>query len=78
MQAQTQVLDGGGIDLPDEVLAGATRLLARHIGPIAKVVVKRSARRAGSLDQFHDLLAGEVGDSGERNRFLSELRALGA
>ncbi len=76
LPAETRLLGGHGLELPDQVLDGATRLLARHIGPIAKVVVKRAAKRAGAIEQFHELLAGEVPE-GERTALLAELRRLG-
>ncbi|MCC0019439.1 MAG: hypothetical protein H6879_10305, partial [Rhodobiaceae bacterium] len=45
--------------------------------PIARVVVRRAAKRAASLDQFHDSLAGEVAEPADRNALLGELRRLG-
>ncbi|MCB1905914.1 MAG: serine/threonine protein kinase [Rhodocyclaceae bacterium] len=77
VMAETRVLGGQRLEIPDAVLDAASRLLARHIGPIAKVVVKRAAKRAASLDQFHESLAGELADPAERNALLGELRRLG-
>ena len=76
--AETRVLGTGErLQISDTVLDAASRLLARHIGPIARVVVRRAAKRAGSLDQFHDSLAGEIPDPADRNALLGELRRLG-
>ena len=75
--AETRVLGGQRLEIPDTVLDAASRLLARHIGPIARVVVRRAAKRAASLDQFHDSLAGEVAEPADRNALLGELRRLG-
>ncbi|MCB1956986.1 MAG: protein kinase, partial [Rhodocyclaceae bacterium] len=74
--AETLVASDTGLELSEAVMAGAARLLARHIGPISKVVVKRAAKRAASREQFHELLATEVTDTADRNALLAGLRAL--
>jgi serine/threonine-protein kinase len=50
----------------------AARLLARHIGPIARVLAKRAAQRAESLAAFYVLLGEHVEDKTERSRFLRD------
>lgn len=53
----------------------AARMLARRIGPIAGVLAKRAAQRAGNLDAFYVLLAEHVEDKTERSRFLRDVGA---
>jgi TIR domain-containing protein len=54
----------------------ATRaLLARHIGPIAKVLVQKAAAEAQSLDEFCEQLAAHVRAPNDRAAFLQATRA---
>ncbi len=53
-------------------LARAERLLARHIGPMAAVIVKRAARGARSRRELVAALAASIDDSAERGRFEDE------
>jgi hypothetical protein len=48
-------------------------LLARHIGPIAKVLVEKAARQARSPDEFCEHLAVHVA-TGERLAFMQAVR----
>jgi hypothetical protein len=48
--------------------------LARHVGPIAKVLVERTATEAKTPDEFCERLANHVTAPGERAAFLQELR----
>jgi hypothetical protein len=50
-------------------------LLARHIGPIAKVFVQKAAAEAGSPDDFCERLAAHVKGPAERVAFLQAARA---
>jgi hypothetical protein len=45
-------------------------LLARQIGPIAKVLMQKTARDATSLDDFCERLANHISAQGERKAFL--------
>lgn len=49
-------------------------LLARHIGPIAKVFVERAASAAGSPDEFCEQLASHVAAPAERAAFVRTVR----
>lgn len=51
----------------------ATRALARHLGPIAGVLVKKAARDATDRAALHVALAGHIDDGAARGRFLAEL-----
>jgi len=55
---------------PDR-LERVTRELAAYVGPMAKLLVSRAAKKAGSWKQLYDLLGPEVPDGQERRRFLS-------
>jgi hypothetical protein len=48
------------------------RELAGHLGPIAKVLVKRAAARASSLDELARLLALELDSEQERRGFIDK------
>ena len=50
-------------------------LLARHIGPIAKIMVQKAATEARSLDEFCERLAAHVNAPAERAAFLQATRA---
>ncbi len=52
----------------------AQAALASFVGPIAKVLARRAAERAHSLDDFHDMLATELGSEDERIAFRRKLR----
>ncbi len=51
----------------------ATMILTRHIGPIAKILVKKAAARSASADEFIGLLAQELPDGSQRSKFVLEL-----
>ena len=50
-------------------------LLARHIGPIAKVLVEKAATEARSADEFCAQLAAHVAAASERTSFMQAVRA---
>jgi hypothetical protein len=50
-------------------------LLARHVGPIAKVFVQKAAADARSPDDFCERLATHVQAPAERGAFLQAARA---
>ena len=50
-------------------------LLARHIGPIAKVLVEKAATQARSADEFCERLATHVTATSDRAAFLNAVRA---
>lgn len=49
-------------------------LLARHIGPIAKVLVEKAAREARTPDEFCSKLATHVAAPSDRNLFVRAVR----
>jgi serine/threonine-protein kinase len=66
---------GNHTPVNDAVLEQATKLLAAHLGPIARVVVKRSAERVRQREPFYVLVA-ESAPEGVRAKLLAELRAI--
>ena len=44
--------------------------LARHIGPIARILVKRELEKYGTLDQLYRALAAHIPDERAREAFL--------
>jgi serine/threonine protein kinase len=58
------------------VLDRLAQALAPYIGPIAKVVVARAARTAGSADELQKALAAEIPEA-DRPRFLAAIRSVG-
>jgi hypothetical protein len=43
--------------------------LARHLGPLAHMIVDRAARKAANWEQLYDLLASEIPSGEERQKF---------
>jgi eukaryotic-like serine/threonine-protein kinase len=58
--------------LTQQKIDAAQRRLTTHMGPIAKVLVKRAAAQTNSAQRFYALLAESLPES-ERRRFLEEL-----
>jgi hypothetical protein len=50
-------------------------LLARHTGPIARVLVERAASEARTLDEFTAQLAAHISSASDRPAFLQAVRA---
>lgn len=61
---------GPGISLDAAQLEQARMALARHIGPLAGVIVTRAVTKARDLGHFHSLLAEQIDDPRERAQFL--------
>lgn len=53
------------------LLERAERLLGEYLGPIASLLVKQAAGRAGDPARLAQLLAGELANDAERQAFLS-------
>ena len=59
--------------LTPEVIAKAQRVLAGHIGPIARLIVKNAVSIATTREQFYTVLADLAADGVEREQLLGEL-----
>src|SRR4051794_1494306 len=71
--AGLEVAQGGG-SLDSQSVDRLTRELARYLGPIANVIVKRAAQRRGSFDEVFVALVSEIGSDADRARFLRACR----
>lgn len=60
-----------GTSLPPAVIEQATQALARHLGPISRLLVKRAQAKALDRDSLYRLLARELTSDAEREAFLS-------
>ena len=56
-------------------LEGVRVLLARHIGPIAKILVQKAATNARSIDELCEQLAAHLPSGADRAAFLQAVRA---
>jgi len=56
-------------------LAGVERELAEHVGPVARVLVRRAARGVTSLAAVRLAVAGSIADFEARERFLAKAGA---
>jgi len=67
----------GSTPMGPEVVAGAQRVLAEHLGPIAGLLVRRAAAAATSREQFFAALVDEAGDGIDRKLLLAQLWRIG-
>ncbi|HUP96802.1 MAG TPA: serine/threonine-protein kinase [Usitatibacter sp.] len=59
-----------------EALAEIERSLSRHVGPLAKVLIRKSRAEATSFDEFFHLLAEQIPNAEEQKAFLKKVAAL--
>jgi eukaryotic-like serine/threonine-protein kinase len=59
-----------------DIMSSAQALLARFIGPIARVLVRQSSLDVRSLEEFGERLASHIDQADERDRFRHDLAAL--
>jgi len=62
------------VALSPAVVEQATKVLTAHMGPIARIIVKKAAGQAQSNDHFYQLLVEQVNEGPDRARVLTELR----
>jgi serine/threonine-protein kinase len=60
-----------GASISAEIVAAEERRLARYIGPLAKVIVRRAAESTQSLGQFSAAISAAVPDAADRASFLA-------
>jgi tRNA A-37 threonylcarbamoyl transferase component Bud32 len=75
--AELSQIAGGGthLQLSAELMEAAHQKLLAYIGPIAKVVVKRTAKQTSSPAEFYRLLAEQLPTEQDKIKFLKELGA---
>jgi serine/threonine protein kinase len=59
--------------IEQNVIEEAQRKLAKFMGPIAKILVDRTARKAHSAQEFYAMLAAEIPSERDRALFVSSL-----
>jgi serine/threonine-protein kinase len=62
--------------LSSAVLDEAADRLAIHIGPVAKLLVKRAAKQASSTRDLYERLAAHIDDPQSRQRFAAAIEEL--
>lgn len=62
------------VTLDPEMLTAAERALAIHLGPVARILVRKSARASSSLDDLYRRLAEELSTTEQRKAFLAAVR----
>lgn len=61
------------VPLSEATLAHAVKVMTKHIGPIAKIVVRKASAVATTQEQFFQLLADQS-EGVDRNKLLQELQ----
>jgi eukaryotic-like serine/threonine-protein kinase len=57
--------------LDPQLLDLVKKALAESVGPVAKVIVDKAARKCSSVDELYEMLAGEIAAPADRARFLA-------
>jgi serine/threonine protein kinase len=70
--AVTQVPQAAAGGFDDETLDTIQRRLARHVGPIARHLVRDAAKQTSSIETLCESVARNIGPEAERARFLSD------
>ncbi|MEM9783627.1 MAG: serine/threonine-protein kinase [Pseudomonadota bacterium] len=66
-----QLADGTSAGFREELLSDLARLLSPYVGPIAPVLVKRTAAKVANEDELRRTLANHIGDDTDRAAFLT-------
>ncbi len=67
---------GGPAAFPPLALGQLEQALAAEIGPLARVLVKKEAKKAGGWDALVEGLVGQIPDGGGRDRFRRAAREI--
>jgi serine/threonine-protein kinase len=54
-----------------QVLDRVKRALAESVGPVAKIIVDKAARKCSGMDELYGLLAAEIAAPADREKFLA-------
>ena len=63
-----------GVFVDDATLDTIERRLARHVGPIARHLVRDAARRTSSIEALCEVVSQNIGQVAERERFIADSR----
>lgn len=58
----------------DRLIELASQVLVKHLGPIAKIVIRRAASKARTPEQFMDLLMQELPGEAQKAAFAKEMQ----
>jgi eukaryotic-like serine/threonine-protein kinase len=72
-RAATAVRNAPALSLPPDILAEVERSLSRHVGPLAKLLVKRTQGEAASVEDFFKVLAESIPDADEQHAFMKKM-----
>jgi serine/threonine-protein kinase len=72
---RTVVVPRAAATFTEATLSTVERKLAEHIGPIARHLVQTAARRAGSLEELHEMVAQGIDQPEQRTRFRQDIAA---
>jgi len=75
-RAATAVRNAPALALPPEALAEVERSLSRHVGPLAKLLVKRTQGEAATIEDFFKALAENIPDAEEQQAFMKKMAAV--
>ena len=59
-----------------EALAEIERSLSRHMGPLAKVLIRKTQGESSNYDEFFEALAEQIPDAEEQRAFLKKVDAI--
>jgi serine/threonine-protein kinase len=62
--------------IPPDVLAQIEGSLSRHLGPLAKVLIRKTQAETNDFDVFFHMLADQIPDAEEQKAFLAKVAAL--
>ena len=60
-------------DWDPQLIDKIRRELAIYIGPMAKIIVNRAAKKARSVDELCNLAAAEISAESDRRKFMAAL-----
>ena len=72
-RAATAVRNAPALALPPDALAEVERSLSRHVGPLAKLLVKRTQGEAATIEDFFKALAESIPDAEEQQAFMKKM-----
>lgn len=72
-RAATAVRNAPALSIAPEALAEIERSLSRHVGPLAKLLVKRSQGEAATIEEFFRVLAESIPDEEEQKAFMKKM-----
>jgi len=60
---------------PKEVIDQISKELAHYVGPIARVLVKKAAKKCATTRDIYEMVAHEIDSTADRQKFLAGLKA---